>query len=334
MIQQIAMMSFLKKFSTSLKLMPLVACILLFSNACKHDNSTEEKAVVFTSDIDHFWEAYDSLQTVKDSALQVNMMQRLYIDKGTDGLKAFMKLRNFDAARIVKTIRAYPGFWKSIRQNTMVVKERETEINRAVKEFKRLYPDYRTARIYFTITAIRAGGTTQDSLVLVGSEIATGNKYTDVSEFPDNRLKNFFSTQQTDNIVPFTIHEYVHTQQKREGTTLLGQCLAEGSCDLITELVLNTTLTHSYLVYGREHEDTLKKVFKEEMYSTDFANWLYNGATAETVGDLGYFMGYTICKSYYENASDKNLAIKNIIELDYADEEAIKAFLAASGYYK
>lgn len=189
------------------------------------------KAMVFTSDIDNFWQAYDSVKTTDNAASQIEFMQTLYIQKGTAGLKAFMKLRNFDAARLVTTINKYPKFWESIRPNTLWVKNQENQINSYLQKFQKLYPDYKEANIYFTITAIRSGGTTKDSLVLVGAEIATGNAATDVSGFPDKRLANFFQNQKKDNIVPFTIHEYVHTQQKSEGKILLGQALAEVACD-------------------------------------------------------------------------------------------------------
>jgi hypothetical protein len=52
---------------------------------------------VFTSDIDNFWTAYDSIQSTKDSLKQIDFIQKLYIDKGTKGLKAFMAVRNYTA---------------------------------------------------------------------------------------------------------------------------------------------------------------------------------------------------------------------------------------------
>jgi len=171
-------------------------------------------------------------------------------------------------------------------------------------------------------------------MILIGSEIAMGNRYTDVSEFPDKRLENFFKPKTSVDIVPVAIHEYVHTQQITEGKTLLGQSLCEGSCDFITELVLHVQLTHSYLIYGRKNEKLLKQQFKKEMFAEDYSNWLYNGATSKTMGDLGYFMGYAICKSYYRHAKDKQKAIRHIIELNYADLSAIKTFLLESKYYR
>jgi hypothetical protein len=294
---------------------------------------TERK--VFISDVDNFWVAFDSVQTVPEGEgdKQIAFMQSLYVDKGTYGLKEFMKLRKFDAAKLMESINKYPRFWRSIRPNTLQIRQSEPLIESYIQKFKTLYPDIRAASIYFTITAIRAAGTTQDSFVLIGSEIALGDKHTDVSEFPDKRLANFFNSQNSGNIIPVVIHEYVHTQQKPEGKTLLAEAIYEGACDFVTELILERPLENSYLVYGRKHEKELKQEFKKEMFSEDLSNWLYNGATSKTMGDLGYFMGYSICKSFYRHSKDKSAAIKAIINVNYPDQSAVREFLTEAKYY-
>lgn len=178
---------------------------------------------VFTSDIDNFWIAFDSLQNIKEKNTQIEVMQSVYIDKATYGLKMFMELRNFDAAKLVEVINKYPKFWRSIRGNTLTVKQALPTIETNIQRFKLLYPDLRPAKMYFTISAIKAAGVGQDSIALIGSEIAMGDKNTDVSEFPDKRLEDFFKPKSSVDIVPVAIHEYVHTQQKRESKILLGE---------------------------------------------------------------------------------------------------------------
>ena len=61
--------------------------------------------------------------------------------------------------------------------------------------------------------------------------------------------------------------------------------------------------------------------------------WLYGRReiAGQQVRDLGYFVGYQICKHYYQEATDKLAAIRYMIELNLTDENA-KRFLAASGY--
>ena len=311
------------------KLQCFVTAFML-STLCYTQQSAQK---VYIDDIDRFWIAYDSVQTTTDTLKQIQFMKDLYTDKGTYGLKLFMKLREYTPEVWARVIRQYPKFWKSIRPNTLIIKHKQAEIIAAVEKLKKLYPDYRYAAIYFTIGALRSAGTAEGNTVLVGMELASGTPAIDVSEFNTKRIENAFKTQKIDNLVPVTIHEYLHTQQKEEGKILLGQVLAEGSCDFITELVLETTLTHSYLLYGKAHEDELKVAFKKDMYNTDFSQWLYNGSTAKNMGDLGYFMGYTICKSYYNKARDKKKAVKDIIELRNMDTKIIEQFLADSGYY-
>ena len=305
----------------------LLYCIFLFPS------KGQDAKKVFTSDIDNFWIAYDSIQTTKDSLKQIEFIKKLYIDKGTKGLRAFMAVRDYSAELWVKLIRIYPKFWNSIRPNTVTVKSFAPEIETSIKKFRELYPDLKEANMYFTIGGLRSGGTTMNDMVLVGTEIATGNASTDVSEFPNKWLEGVFKTQEADNLVALNIHEYVHTQQKGNAKTVLGQSITEGSCDFITELVINKLLQKNYIIYGREHDAELKEHFKLEMFTTAYTSWLYNGSVTKTVADLGYYMGYAICKSYYNNSTDKKKAIKEIIELNYSDSNAIEDFLKRSNYY-
>ena len=295
--------------------------------------SGQDTKNVFTSDIDNFWKAYDSIQTTKDSLRQINFIRTLYIDKGTEGLKAFMKARNYTAELWVRLIRIYPKFWNSIRPNTFSVKSYTAEIEKSIKNFEELYPDLKKAKMYFTVGGLRSGGTTMENMVLIGSEIATGNASTDVSEFPNKWLEGVFKNQQADNLVALNIHEYVHTQQKGEPQNLLGRATKEGVCDFITELVIGKLLQNNYIVYGRQHDLELKEQFKLEMFTTSYSNWLYNGGQAITVADLGYYMGYAICKAFYDNSPNKKTAIKEIIELNYSDSPAVENFLKRSKYY-
>ena len=292
------------------------------------------KQNIFTQDIDNFWVAFDSVQSTKDSIQKIQFIQKLYVDKGSVGLKAFINARNYSPEHWVKIINNYPKFWNSIRSNTLQIKSKAVEINKSIIKLKKMYPDLRNAKMYFTIGGLNSGGTTQDSMVLIGAEIATGNMNTDVSEFSNNWLAEVFKEHTEFNFNRLNIHEYIHTQQNGEPNNIMAQAIAEGSCDFITEIVLGKQLQTNFIQYGLKHETELKKLFKEEMFSTAYNNWFYQGSNEKTVADLGYFMGYQICKSYYSNSKDKKKAIKDIIELNYSDTNAIENFLKISAYYK
>ena len=86
------------------------------------------------------------------------------------------------------------------------------------------------------------------------------------------------------------------------------------------------------MVYGKTHEKELWDLFTKEMYGQEIKNWLYNGNNAPNGNaDLGYYIGYEICKSYYRNSENKELALKEIIELDYTKENVLN-FLKKSKY--
>jgi len=85
------------------------------------------------------------------------------------------------------------------------------------------------------------------------------------------------------------------------------------------------------LKYGEKHENELWKEFKSDMdknKSVDETDWFYN-YNLDRPADLGYYIGYKIVKSYYENQKDKKKAIKEIIEM-----KDPKKFLIESKYIK
>ncbi|MBX0290863.1 DUF2268 domain-containing protein [Hymenobacter sp. HSC-4F20] len=309
-------------------------CLLLVTDAftCLGQTRTS-KSAIYTDDIDRFWVAYDSVRATPDRIRQIAVFNRLYIRPGSEGLHAFMEAREFTAEKWVDLINKLPKFWTSIRPNTLVVKTKTRDIDRSIHRLRRLYPELREAKMYFTVGGLRSGGTVRDNLVLVGTEITMGTPSTDVSEFSNQWLAGVFRHQSLDNIVPLNVHEYVHTQQRPGQTNLLGQALKEGACDFVTELVVRKPLQASYLRYGAAHAPELQARFKEEMFGDDMSRWLYNGTSVGTTADLGYFIGYSICKRYYAQAENKRQAIKDIIELDYANPEATERFLAQAGYY-
>ncbi|MGV0965625.1 gliding motility protein GldB-related protein [Empedobacter falsenii] len=311
-----------------------LALVLFIISSIGFGQKTNSKNI-YISDIDNFWVAYDSIQSTNDYSQKIKFINTLYIDKGTKGLKTFMKVRDYSDTIYVKLIDSYPKFWNSVRPNTLTIKNKTKELTKAVKKLKKLYPELKEGEMYFTIGGLRSGGTLYENMVLVGAEIATGTPKIDVSEFENNWLKNVFAKQSLDNIISLNIHEYVHTQQKpNENNSLLHHTLKEGSCDFITELVLGEPIEKQYIFYGKQHFDELKKQFKEEMFVDDFSNWLYNGGQKGEAADLGYFIGYEICKSYYNQAKNKKQAIKDIIELNYQDEKVVENFLRKSGFYE
>jgi len=307
---------------------------LLFA---RHLYSQEQKYPgIFYSDIARFWVVYDSLHTMSDSIQQQNLIQQLYLDRGTDGLKQLAAIRHWTPRRFRKGIFAYSAFWPSIRDKTLHVQQDFPLIMQILARYKELYHDFKAPEIYFTIGYTSTGGTTTQTQILIGTEIAVADSTTDATGFSPF-LKAYFHGNK--GIAHLVAHEITHTQQKggdmedRRKSNLLGFCIAEGMCDFMAERLQQQPLETPYILYGRNHEKEVWQKFKPEMHGKDIDNWLYNGgAKLDGTADLGYFMGYAVCKSYYEHAHDKSKAIHDIITLDLEDTAGLDRFLAASKY--
>lgn len=304
------------------RILPALAVLTFFncSNAQK----------IISTDIDNFWTAYDSIQKNKNHKSEI--LESLFLNKKTDGLKAFMEIKKFGKEDYLNAIEKYPNFWNSIRPNTVIDSKKIKAINKAFKKLGNLYPNNSKGNIYYTIGALRSGGTTHHEDLLLGVERITGDKNTVVSEFENENHQKIFLFTNPSQLEQVTVHEFIHTFQKDGEINVLSKAIKEGSCDFIAELALNKKFTAHYLDYGFKNYDKVKSDFKTEMFSKKLENWFYNGNAKNP--DLGYFIGYVISKKYYENSEDKKAAIKNIIELDFNNEEKVLQFLIKSEYFE
>lgn len=291
---------------------------------------------IITTDINNFWKAYDQIKATKDSAAQLSIIQKSYIDKGTAGLKALMEVRNYTPQGFVNAINRYPNYWSSVRANTLKAGNYAKKIETAVASLNQLYP-LKPAKIYFSIGALRTGGTTLADKVLIGAEISMADDQTKTDELQKDfpHLVSFFKTRPIDGLIFTNVHEYVHTQQKTTiGNTLLTQVVLEGVAELLAEKALKVSSPNPQMAFGKANDIKIKTAFEKEMFSSSVANWLYNNTNNEfKMRDLGYYVGYAICEKFYNLSKDKKAAIKEMIELDYNKEEDLIAFVEKSKYF-
>lgn len=292
---------------------------------------------VITSDIDNFWIAHDRIKSTTDSVQQYKYINE-FLSTGTPGLNAMQQARRYDDKEYINAIKKYPKFWESVRANTYKAKEVAPEIEKGIILLKKLYPDLKPAKIYFTIGALRSNGTTINDMVLIGTELAMANENTTSSEFTNSltHLPSFFKSNPADGIVFLNLHEYIHTQQKTTtGNNLLAQCIIEGAAEFTATLAMGQSPTTA-VTFGRKNAKRVRDKFSEDMFNPIvFYNWLWGGTDNEfNTRDLGYYTGYAICEKYYSKASDKKAALKEIIELDYNDTDKLEQFVDKSGYFE
>lgn len=292
---------------------------------------------VITTDIANFWQAYDKIISTQDSNLQYHYLDSLYLQRGTDGLAAMIQVRNYTPEDFINAINNYPKFWESVRDNTFEADEIGSKFGEGIEKLRKVYPDLRPAKIYFTIGALRSGGTTLDSLVLIGSEIAMADSTVETSELPESmsHLGSYFKTNPKNDMLFLNIHEYIHTQQKPLVYNLLSIAIFEGVAEFITTKALGIESPNQSIEFGKRNADRIKEVFELEMfYPNNQDKWFWGNAPNEFgVRDLGYFVGYQMSEGYYEQAEDKQEAIKQMIELDYNNESEIEEYVKKTNYF-
>ncbi|MDW3651302.1 MAG: hypothetical protein R8P61_29765 [Bacteroidia bacterium] len=312
----------------------LIVLLLLASKVWAQENTQK----IYSSDVYHFWEAYDQIIATQDSAKQYQLLQELYFDKGSPGLTAIRQARRYSDKDYIDAINNHPLFWESIRPNTLKAIDYAEEISKGLEGLKKIYPHLKPAQIYFTVGAFRTPGTTLDSLVLIGSELAMTNKNTLSHEFEPrfDYLRNYFDSEPIKEIVFLNIHEYVHTQQVFDyGYDLLTFSLYEGFAEFMAVKASAKASPTPAIEFGKRNDDWVKTVFSQEMFSYYYDRWLWNNFENEfKMRDLGYYMGYAIAEKYYEAAEDKQAAIKTLIELDFKDKESVWNFVDGTHYFE
>jgi uncharacterized protein YjaZ len=132
------------------------------------------------------------------------------------------------------------------------------------------------------------------------------------------------------------VHEYAHVQQaiaqpafyNKPKPTVLENALIEGAAEFTAKFITGGAATYDALQLTAEHrESQIDAAFAVAEDSTDLSAW-FNNSTMSKPGDLGYWVGYRIVKSFYDRAADKHAAFREILEIHDA-----KAFLAASRWH-
>lgn len=308
----------------------LIVCLVILITKTTYSQDFKQEFV--SDDIANFWMAYESIQTTNDSTLQYQYINEIYINKGTDGLKALMLVRNYTAKDFVESIKAYPNFWKSLKPMTFHIQKQFDDIETDISKLKTLYPDLKPSKIYFAMGGFRTGGTAYKDMVLIGSELSLADESVIITELPERSQLYFKTYKPTENLALTCTHEYIHTQQKELIHNLLSKCLYEGIAEFVSCKATEKPSSSPAIALGKPHQDKVVEQFVKDLFlMSNDSDWLWGENTNHLKErDLGYYMGYEIAERYYNLSIDKKKAIKNLIELDYTDEKAVENIVDAT----
>lgn len=270
---------------------------------------------VQTEDVAHFYALFEGTKG-RPTARQI---QHGYLDVGTAGLRHLTQVRNVNAQNIARAVATQPELYRKARNCLAALPRVRQRLHRTFDNLIRLYPE--GAKPPVTI------------LVSRGKPIAIAGPRTGVQvaleAMCSEASAKFLGANIDDRFVNVIAHEYIHVQQAPEPAhpTVLQRALEEGVAEFIGELisggVANVAVHEAAL--GRELE--IENKFAADLDKTDLSAW-FDNTTPEHVGQLGYWTGYRIAKSYYRNATDKRTAVSEMIHITNARD-----FLARSGWY-
>ena len=273
--------------------------------------------VIHIEDVARFYRVYTSA----DGHPTAEQLQHDYLDPGSEGLHTFAKIRRISGAAIAETLSKRPEIYSDARRCMVVLPNVRRRLEVALHTLGRLYPDAKFPPVTISVGRGRPVGTTSaDTGVLIGLEALCA---TDTS-----------NPNVEDRFVHVIAHEYTHVQQFKaltgdEHPTVLESALLEGGAEFIAEITSGGVAGAKAIAWTKGREMEIETVFVPDEDKTDLSKWFYNGeGTPEWLGDLGYWVGYRIVKSYYQHATDKRRAIRDILEVTVP-----RAFLAKSGWY-
>jgi len=271
--------------------------------------------LILTEDVGRFYRVYEAA----GGHPSADELDHGYIDPGSDGLHQFTKLRNVSGATLVAAIAKHPQTFADARRCAVVLPAVKQRLGAAFDKLARLYPEAKFPPVTVLIGRGNTGGTTSASGVIIGLETLCAADW-------DN-------PNVEDRFVHTIAHEYGHVQQPGAqvdpvNPTVLYASLIEGGAEFTAELISGDVANYRLKTLTKGHEAAIEAAFVVDEDKTDLSPWLYNGlGTPEHPGDLGYWVGYRIVKSYYQHASDKHQALRDIFEM-----KDPKAFLAESGW--
>jgi hypothetical protein len=306
------------------------ACLLLFllvlgghDAAAQRTAATPGEARLVTEDAERFWAVWDAHQGKPDAAA----LQAGYLDPGTPGLAAFLRLRIGSAEQLAKTIAAQPDYYASLRGIHHAVAARRGEIEAAFAALERLYPPAVFPDVYFLIGAMNSAGTLADEGLLIGLDMH--------GRQPGVALASLSSWHQAvlarpEDLPQIVAHELIHYQQFNRPAQpgLLAQSLLEGGADFLAERIAGRHISAVAHAYLEANECALWQEFSTRLDDTDYRGFLYDGDAATTrPADLGYAIGYRIVAAYVQRHGLGEATLREVLGgIDAA------AVLAGSGY--
>lgn len=290
----------------------------------KLKNSSVDNFEVVTTPIDRFWTYYDQ-------AIQDNVNAKKYLTKficeGSNATKDYYHIRYENVENMYKVmIEKNPEYYNHVRKHITPdkLKKVSNESKKMMVRFAEIYPSAVFPKTYLIPDLINGSGTLTELGLFIGvTMFAKSDKMPreNLNDWQKNTITEF------NNMKFDLVHELMHFQQSygdsENRNLLIGKLIEEGVCDFLVTLLTEdnkmSPVMQKRLNYINKsgNMNFMMNELKKDLYSNDLSKWMYNGGgIQDRPSNLGYTMGYLICKSYYENSTNKKLAIFELLNTD------------------
>jgi len=287
-----------------------------FGNTASIASDLPERPVIHIEDVTAFYTLYDAT----DGHPTAEQLQQ-YLDHGSAGLHRLAQVRNVTGVRIAAAMARSPDIYANAKRCMAVLPAGRQRAAVALHKLGELYPEAQFPPVTIAVGRGKPVGVTDETGVMIGLEA-----FCAITWLEPNLEGRF---------VHLVAHEYAHVQQaiaspalyNVDKPTVLEGSLIEGAAEFTAELTSGSVSETGPAALAKGREKAIETDFVADEDNTDLSKWMYNGTLTQP-GDLGYWVGYRIVKSYYQHAADKRLALREILGMKDA-----KAFLARSGWY-
>ncbi len=257
-------------------------------------------------------------------------LQNGYLDGAGRGVQVFTPHRIENAANLAAAVAdRQADYAHAIATCLPLAQALNAELRAVYLAYRGMLPEKPLPAVHLVFGAANSGGTASPDAQVIGLEVMCG-RGTSPEAFRAGMRRIF-------------AHETVHSWQTQPGSEpadlLIYAALAEGVPDLLAELVTGLAPSPERAAFGGAREALIWRQFEADRVAvlagdkTVLRRWFGNaGATLDGVAqgwpsELGYWVGQQIARAYFERASDKRTALRELI--DNRDPGAV---LQASGY--
>jgi len=273
-----------------------------------------------TASMEAFWPHFE--KAMKDTS-QARRHLKAFIFEGPLEVRDFYVVRYGSIDHMYgQMVNAAPNYYRYLKTRFQPDSLRvfRNAILESMKRFQELYPEAVFPKVYIVPGILNSGGTATEMGMFLGGDMygrSPDMPVEDLTDWQEGAIMEF------SDLPRLTMHELMHFQQnyrdKTNDETLLSAVIQEGVCDFMVELCSGEPMENENLVFLSDpaNEAWIFGEFKEELMGDDTSKWLYNGGSIEDrPHDLGYTLGYLICKSYYQQSPDKKKAVNELLNTD------------------